>query len=161
MVRIRKGEKLVTRLARMTLPYDYGGGRVGGKIVDPVDGKPWTDCSGCAIYVGENGYGLKFKNRAGSTWSLAEEGEPGMSKYLTFLIKNTAGDEHIIVRARQRPKPWHLGLPRYRYWQCGGSDSPQHGEPSWFTPGLLMGLVWKVRVKQFYIHRKFDKQLGV
>jgi hypothetical protein len=148
----------------MDLPYSYGGGRSGGHIVEPADGHPWTDCSGCALYAGAKGYGLKFKNGGGSTWSLAEEGHPGESRYLTFYIKNNpAGhDEHIIVRGRKRPKPWHLGRPRYRYWECGGSDNPKaNGGPSWFIPGLKMGLSWKSRVEQFYIHRNFDDQLGV
>lgn len=162
--RIRSGEKLVTKLARMNLPYAYGGGRSGGRIVDPVNGRPWTDCSGCATYVAVNGYGIDLKVGAGSTWSLATEGQPGESQYLTFYIKNNpAGhDEHIIVRARKRPKPWHVGQPRFRYWQCGGSDNPKSNSgPSWFIPGLKMGLHWKDRVDQFYIHRQFDKELGV
>lgn len=158
---IRRGEKLVTRLSRMYLPYAYGGGRVNGRIVDPVDGRPWTDCSGCAIYVLIHGYGVKLKDAAGSTWSLANEGEAGKSQYLTLYIKNTPDDEHIIVRARKRPRPWHFGIPRFRYWQCGGSDNPQGGQPTWFIPGLKMGLRWKTRVAQFYIQRNFDAQLGV
>lgn len=160
--RIRKGEKLVTKLAHWFLPYDYGGGRSGGHIVDPVDGESWTDCSGGATYIAIKGYGLRLKNAAGSTWSLAYEGNPGESRYLTFYIKNTSGDEHIICRGRKRPKPWHLGFPRYRYWEIGGTDNPKsNGGPSWFIPGLKMGLGWKSRVEQFYIHRNFDDQLGV
>lgn len=164
MKHLRDGEQLVTELSHMDLGYDYGGGRVGGKIEKPVDGKPWTDCSGCGIYVGERGYGIDFKNDAGSTWSLAEEGDPGESQYLTFYIKNNpAGhDEHIIARARKRPRPWHFGRPRFRYWECGGSDNPKgNGGPSWFIPGLKMGISWKSRVDQFYIHRNFDRQLGI
>lgn len=164
MSHIRKGEKLVSHLSRMNLPYSYGGARVGGHIARPVPGEPWTDCSGCAIYVGEHGYGLEFKNAAGSTWSLADEGEPGESQYLTFYIKNNpeGHDEHIICRARKRPKPWHFGRPRFRYWECGGTDNPDPaGGPHWFIPGLKMGLRWKDRVAQFYIHRQFDRELGV
>jgi hypothetical protein len=79
-----------------------------------------------------------------------------------MYIKNTPGDEHIIIRWRKRPKPWHLGMPRYRYFECGGSDNPHSGDgPSWFIPGLKMGLGWKQRVREFYIHRNFDDQLGV
>jgi hypothetical protein len=162
--RIRAGEELVTNLSHMDLPYSYGGGRVAGRIVPPVDGKPWTDCSGCATYVLVNGYRIVLKNGAGSTWSLAEEGNPGESRYLTLYIKNNVAghDEHVIVRARKRPKPWHFGRPRYRYWECGGSDNPtSDGSPSWFIPGLKMGLTWKSRVEQFYSHRNFDDQLGV
>lgn len=164
LAHVRKGETLVSKLSHWTLPYSYGGGRVNGQIVAPVDGKPWTDCSGCAIYIAVHGYGLKLKNAAGSTWSLAEEGQAGESRYLTFYIKNVVAghDEHIIVRGRKRPRPWHLGRPRYRYWECGGSDNPKsNGGPSWFIPGLHMGLAWKSRVEQFYIHRNFDDQLGV
>jgi hypothetical protein len=162
--RIREGEELVTHLSKMDLPYSYGGGRSGGHIVAPVDGKPWTDCSGGAIYIAVNGYGIELRNEAGSTWSLAEEGHPGESRYLTFYIKNNVAghDEHIIVRARKRPRPWHFGRPRYRYWEIGGSDNPKaDGGPSWFIPGLKMGLTWKSRVAQFYSHRNFDDQLGV
>lgn len=160
MAMIRKGEKIVTRLSKMNLPYSYGGARVAGHITDPIDGLPWTDCSGCASYVLEK-MGIKLKDYAGSTWSLAKEGHRGESQYLTLYIKNTAHDEHIIVRGRKRPKPWHLGFPRFRYWQCGGFDNPQHGEPTWFIPGLTMGLRWKKRVREFYIHRQFDNQLGL
>lgn len=148
----------------MGLKYLLGGARIGGHITDPIPNTFWTDCSGCATYVVVNGYGLKLKNEAGSTWSLADEGEPGESLYLTFYIKNNpeGHDEHIICRGRKRPRPWHLGFPRFRYWECGGSDNPDPaGGPRWFIPGLKMGLHWKVRVQQFYIHRNFDKQLGV
>lgn len=163
MAMIRSCEKLVTKLSRMTLPYDYGGARHGSHISEPIDGKPWTDCSGCGMYVLYK-IGIKLKNYVGSTWSLAEEGHPGESKYLTMYIKNNpAGhDEHVIFRTRKRPKPWHLGFPRYRYWECGGSDNPKsNGGPSWFIPGLKMGLRWKSRIAQFYIVRNFDDQLGV
>lgn len=160
---LRTGEQVVTRLSKMNLPYSYGGGRLGGHVVEPVDGKLWTDCSGCASYVLEK-MGIKLENYAGSTWSLAEEGHAGESKVLTLYIKNNpvGHDEHIIVRGRKRPRPWHLGLPRYRYWECGGSDNPKSsGGPSWFIPGIKMGLRWKSRVNQFYIHRNFDYQLGL
>lgn len=161
---VRRIEKLVTKLSHMDLPYVYGGGRADGKHVSaPVNGKGWTDCSGCAMYVLWK-VGIKLKNYVGSTWSLAEEGHPGESRFLTLYIKNNpAGhDEHIIVRMRKRPKPWHFGRPRYRYWECGGSDNPSSdGSPRWFIPGLKMGLSWKSRVAQFYIHRNFDDQLEV
>lgn len=156
---LRKGEKIVTRLAHMDLPYSYGGGRIGGHITEPRDGQPWTDCSGGALYVLEK-MGIKVHDGAGSTWSLAKEGHLGESQYLTLYIKNTPGDEHVIVRGRKRPKPWHLGFPRFRYWQIGGSDNPKaNNGPSWFIPGLQMGLRWKKRVRDFYIHRNFDSQL--
>lgn len=161
MKAIRIGERTVKRLSRMDLPYIYGGGRSGGHIVEPVDGKAWTDCSGCASYVLEK-MGIKLKNAAGSTWSLVNEGEPGESKVLTLYVKNNPGDEHVIVRGRKKPRPWHFGRPRYRYWQCGGSDNPKSNNgPSYFIPGLQMGLGWKSRVNEFYAHRNFDRELGV
>lgn len=160
--RIRVLEQEGTRLSKLGLSYLWGGARTCGKFMcAPIKGKPWTDCSGCAQYL------LKFieielKNYVGSTFSLAEEGHPGWSDYLTMCIKNTPGDEHIIFRLRKRPKPWHFGRPRFRYFECGGSDNPSSGDgPSWFIPGLKMGLFWKKRVREFYIQRNFDDQLGV
>lgn len=160
--RIHEGEMLCTHLSKLGLSYLWGGARSCGKFMcKPVKGKAWTDCSGCAQYVLEK-IGIKLKDYVGSTFSLAEEGHPGWSDYLTLCIKNTPGDEHIIIRWRKRPKPWHFGRPRFRYFECGGSDNPSAGDgPSWFIPGLKMGLGWKKRVREFYIIRNFDDQLGV
>lgn len=163
MKAIRRGEHQVKRLSRMGLIFSYGGGRVNGHIVEPTPDEKWTDCSGCATYVLVKvlGEGV-LKNEAGSTWSLVEEGEAGESEFLTLYVKNDAGDEHVIVRGRKRPKPWHFGRPRYRWWECGGSDNPDsRGGPSFFIPGLKMGLGWKSRVAEFYAHRNFDKELGI
>lgn len=158
---IRRGEQTVKRLSRMGLYYFYGGGRERGHVVEPVPNTRWTDCSGCACYVLTK-MGIVLKNPAGSTWSLVFEGEAGESDYLTLYVKNDAGDEHVIIRARKRPRPWHFGRPRFRWWECGGSDNPTpRGGPSFFIPGLKMGLGWKARVAEFYEHRNFDKELGV
>jgi hypothetical protein len=157
LTRVRRAETAAKRLMGKRLLYSYGGGRVDGRIIDPPsEGMRWTDCSGFATYLLDVA-GVKLKNEAGSTWSLAEEGEKGVGAYFTLFIKNNPGDEHVIVRGRKKPKPWHFGRPRYRYWQCGGSDNPKADNgPSYFIPGLQMGLTWKSRVDQFYAHRNFD-----
>lgn len=161
MKTIRRGEQTVKRLSKMGLIYWYGGGRVGGHVIEPTPDEKWTDCSGCGCYVLTK-MGIKLKNPAGSTWSLVEEGEQGESDYLTLYVKNDHGDEHVIIRGRKRPKPWHFGRPRFRWWECGGSDNPTpNGGPSFFIPGLKMGLGWKQRVAEFYDHRNFDKELGI
>jgi len=158
--RVRRAETAAKRLQAKHLLYSYGGGRSGGRIADPPsDGERWTDCSGLATFLLDVA-GVNLKNEAGSTWSLAEEGAKGASPYLTLFIKNNPGDEHVIVRLRKRPKPWHRGQPRFRWVECGGTDNPSSGGgPSYFTPGHGMGLTIEQRVKEFGIHRNFDKQL--
>lgn len=159
IARVRRGESRIKHLSKMGLFYFYGGGRLAGRIIEAVRGTKWTDCSGCATDVCDV-MGIKLKNDAGSTWSLAEEGESGTSEYFTLFIKNASGDEHVIMRFRKRPRPWHFGRPRYRWGQCGGTDNPDsRGGPSFFIPGLKMGMNWKDRVAEFPIHRQFDKQL--
>lgn len=160
---VRLIEQEGKRLSKMGLSYLWGGARTCGAFMcAPIKGKPWTDCSGCAQWLLKLA-GIKIKNYVGSTFTLAEEGHPGWSDYLTMCIKNDpASDAHIIFRLRKRPKPWHFGRPRFRYFECGGSDNPSSGDgPSYFTPGLKMGLFWKKRVREFYIQRNFDDQLGV
>lgn len=155
--RIRRGETLTKRLQALGLIYSYGGGRVGGHIVKPERGTKWTDCSGFATYL-LDAMGIKLKNDAGSTWSLAEEGKAGKGKNLTLFIKNgtALGDEHVIVRLRKRPRPWHFGKTKYRWVECGGSDNPTSGGgPAFFTPGKGMGLTPEERQKEFPIHRHF------
>lgn len=157
LTRIRRVEKAAKRLSRLSLIYSYGGGRVGGHIVEPVRGTRWTDCSGFATYLLDVA-GVKLKNDAGSTWSLAEEGQRGVGNFLTLFIKNHPGDEHVIVRLRKRPRPWHFGKTKYRWVQCGGTDNPSAGGgPAFFTPGRGMGLTPEQRVKEFDIHRHFPE----
>lgn len=105
LTRLRRGETLTKRLMRMNLIYSYGGGRVGGHITTPVAGQKWTDCSGFATYL-LDAMGIKLRNDAGSTWSLAEEGEAGVGEFFTLFIKNgtALGDEHVICRMRKRPR---------------------------------------------------------
>lgn len=159
LARIRRGETLTKRLQGMNLIYSYGGGRVGGHITTPQAGQKWTDCSGFATYL-LDAMGVKLKNDAGSTWSLAEEGVAGVGEFCTLFIKNASapGDEHVIVRLRKRPRPWHLGKTKYRWVECGGSDNPTPGGgPAFFTPGRGMGLTPEQRIKEFPIHRKFPE----
>lgn len=157
MTRVRRMEEMAKHLSTLGLYYSYGGGREDGRIVDPVKGKPWTDCSGGATYLLDIG-GVKLRNGAGSTWSLAQEGSEGVGANFTLFIKNDPGDEHVICRFRLRPKPWHSGEPRHRWWEVGGTDNrhPQGG-PSFFTPGAGMGLTIAQRVAEFPIHRHFPE----
>jgi hypothetical protein len=100
--------------------------------------------------------GIKLRNDAGSTWSLAEEGEAGVGEFFTLFIKNAPGDEHVICRLRQRPRPWHFGKTKFRWVECGGTDNPSSGGgPSFFTPGKGMGMAPEERIKEFNIHRRF------
>lgn len=156
--RIRRVEKAVSRLQRMRLIYVWGGARGSNAMVPPTSaGQGWSDCSGFAQYLCAVA-GIELKNPVGSTWSLAEEGLIGKNDIFTLLIKNPPHDEHVIVRLRKRPRPWHLGKTKYRWAECGGSDNPSAGGgPSWFTPGRGMGMSPEQRVKEFNIHRHFPE----
>jgi hypothetical protein len=147
--KIRRIEKAISRLAKMRLIYKYGGGRGSTHMLNPAGpGLGWSDCSGLAQYLCEVG-DIHLKNFVGSTWSLAEEGEAGKSDLFTLFIKNNPGDEHVIIRVRKRPRPWHRGETRYRWAECGGTDNPTSGGgPTWFRPT-------PDRIKEFPIHRKF------
>lgn len=155
--KIRRVEKAVSRLQRMHLIYVYGGARGSNAMVPPHgNGQGWSDCSGLAQYLCAVA-DIKLRDPVGSTWSLAEEGEKGVSGNLTLFIKNNPGDEHVIVRLRRRPRPWHFGKTKYRWAECGGTDNPQSGGgPSWFTPGRGMGMTPEQRIEEFYIRRRFD-----
>lgn len=155
LTRIRRVETAAKRLQAMRLIYSYGGGRVGGHITQAEAGRPWTDCSGFATHLLDVA-GVRLKNDAGSTWSLATEGEKGTGEFFTLFIKNNPGDEHVICRLRKRPRPWHFGKTKYRWVQCGGTDNPSAGGgPSFFTPGKGMGMTPEERIREFDIHRKF------
>jgi hypothetical protein len=155
--RVRRMEVRAKHLTTLGLFYDYGGGRVDGHIATPVRNEKWTDCSGGATDLLDVG-GIKLRNDAGSTWSLAQEGEEGEGEYFTLFIKNAPGDEHVICRFRERPKPWHRGEPRHRWWETGGTDNrSSRGGPSFFTPGAGMGLTIAERVAEFPIHRHFPE----
>lgn len=155
--RVRRMEKAASRLQRMRLIYVWGGGRGTGAMSAPTTtGQGWSDCSGFAQYLCAVA-GIELKNPVGSTWSLADEGQPGVSTVFTLFIKNPPGDEHVICRMRKRPRPWHFGKTKYRWVQCGGSDNPSSGGgPSWFTPGKGMGLTPEQRIKEFPIRRHFE-----
>lgn len=160
-VRIRRLEEAVGRLARMRLIYLWGGARGSGAMIPPTHkGQGWSDCSGFVQYILAVA-GIKLSNPVGSTWSLAEEGSHGEGDLLTLFIKNPPGDEHVIVRHRKRPRPWHFGKTRYRWSQCGGSDNPQPGGgPSWFIPGFTLGWRPENRIREFPIKRNFDKEMS-
>lgn len=159
LTRLRRGETLTKRLMGERLIYSYGGGRVGGHITQPVAGQKWTDCSGFATYL-LDAMGVKLKNDAGSTWSLAEEGEAGVGEFFTLFIKNASalGDEHVICRMRKRPRPWHFGKTKFRWVECGGTDNTTPGGgPCFFTPGVGMGLTPEQRTAEFPIRRHFPE----
>lgn len=160
-VRIRRLEKAVSRLMRMRLSYVWGGARGHTAMVPPtVRGQGWSDCSGFVQYVLAVA-GIQLDNPVGSTWSLATEGSEGTGHLLTLFIKNPPGDEHVIIRHRKRPRPWHFGKTRYRWSECGGSDNPlPSGGPTWFTPGTKMGMKPADRIHEFPIKRNFDRELS-
>lgn len=148
--RIRRMEKAVSRFKAMRLLYNYGGGRVGGRMLAPQrKGEAWSDCSGLSQLLLAVG-GVPLREPAGSTWSLAEEGRAGEGKNFTLFIKNAPGDEHVINRHRRRLH-WVPGLPKYRWSECGGSDNPQAGGgPAWFRPS-------EARIAEFPIRRHFPE----
>lgn len=149
--RIRRVEKAVSRASRMNLIYRLGGGRAGGGTFFPrTSGEAWGDCSAwacllCAIA------GLKLDNPDGWTGTLQDEGKAGKSEYLTLFIKEPMNvDGHVIIRLRKRPRPWHFGIPVYRWTECGGRDNPKSGGgPTWFRPT-------KSRIEEFPIQRHFE-----
>lgn len=149
----RRIETAITSLMRMGLVYNLGGARFNGRITAPQhNGEAWTDCSGCGLYVKQVA-NIPSANGAGNTVSMAEEGKEGYSDYLTFFIKNPPGEvdnEHVIIRLRKRPRPWHRGVPKYRWAECGGSDNPKSGGgPTWFKPTAE-------RIAEFPIRRCFE-----
>lgn len=140
---------MVSKLSRRRLFYGWGGARQGGIVVGPKRaGEAWTDCSGLALYLARVA-GIPLENGAGSTWSMASEGEAGTSPYMTWFIKNTTvEDAHVIIRLRKRPRWWRRS-PAYRWAECGGYDNPSPGGgPSWFEPT-------EARIAEFPIHRHF------
>lgn len=151
--RMRRVEKAVKRLQAMDLIYDLGGSRGGSThngIENPTgDGLPWTDCSGFALYVMSIA-GVKATDPSGWTGTLVDEGKEGDSPYLTLFLKepfNTEG--HVIIRLRRRPRPWHKGVPKFRWAECGGSDNPHvNGGPTFFRPTTE-------RIAEFPFHRNF------
>lgn len=156
--KIRRVEKAITNLQKMGLLYLWGGARLNGHMTPPTtNGQGWTDCSGFVEYLLAV---ANISNHAGSTFSLATEGQEGRGEIFTLFIKNEpVHDAHVIIRLRKRPRPWHFGKTRYRWAECGGSDNPRPGGgPSWFTPGAKQGRRPEDRIAEFPIHRNFDKQ---
>lgn len=159
MVKQRRMEHAVGRLQAKDLIYDLGGARFAGRITSPIgDGTAWTDCSGFAVFliqVGGFPTGHLFPDGVLWTGSIADNLPKGVSDYLTFFLKEPHETEgHVIIRLRQRPKPFHKGVPHYRWAECGGSDNPHPGGgPTWLTPGRAMGLSIAERVGEFDYHR--------
>lgn len=162
MVRVRRIETTAKRLERMGLSYARGGARYyvsngHDRITAPAHKhEAWTDCSGGTIYLAQVADVHLPAGMEMDTFGLAGIGVEGESDYWTMFIKNTPGDEHVINRFRERPRPWHRGIPHYRWWEVGGSDNPHlAGGPSYFIPGKLMGMSIEERVAEFPIHRCF------
>jgi hypothetical protein len=156
--RLRRGEKFISHVAAMNLFYKWGGGRRWNPtrtILSPEGG----DCSWGALEV-LKAMGVGVSDRAGSTWSLAEEGAEGKGENFTLFIKNPVGDEHVIMRLRRRHTLGGL-LPKHRWAEVGGSDNPKSkGGMAWFIPGKSMGMTVKQRVAEFPIHRHFPELEG-
>jgi hypothetical protein len=157
--RFRRTEKFISRVARLNRPYKLGGGR----RWDPprtVLSEEGGDCSWWAMELAAK-LGIKLKNPAGSTLSLAEEGSEGIGDLFTLFIKNPPGEvdnEHVIVRMRRRPlRSKVLTAVRdalvgsHRWTECGGNDNPKPlGGPTWFRPTVS-------RVAEFPIRRHFPE----
>lgn len=171
LVMQRRGETAITRAARHDNQYDLGGGRI--FIPGHVDGRPqtvtsisnptpdgmlWTDCSGGAFWVAL-AMGLPVHDIFGDgpiwTGTFADLLKPGESDFITFFIKESHLTEgHVIMRLRERPKPWHSGTPRYRFAEVGGSDNEKNGGMCWLRhPGKKMGLTVHERLSEFDEHR--------
>jgi hypothetical protein len=153
--RIRRVEKAVGRLSRLSLIYKLGGARDYNPehILEPSGaGVGWSDCSGFAAYLCAVA-GLRLKHPAGWTGTLVEEGKQGTSPYLTLYIKDPYDTEgHVIVRLRHHPR-WRRALgmaAKWRWAECGGRDNPKSGGgPTWFRPT-------DERVAEFPYQRHFE-----
>lgn len=160
LVMQRRGEHLITHLGHLDLIYLLGGARFGDRISGPLGPRSaWSDCSGGAFFVGA-AMGLPmvkiFEGHPIWTGSFVDLLQPGESDYLTFYLKEPYETEgHVIMRLRERPKPWHRGIPRYRFAEQGGSDNPAPGGGMhWLKhPGQGMGLTVHQRLAEFDHHR--------
>ena len=149
---IRRGEREITRLKRLRLPYKLGGGRWWNGLRSGTTANGPGDCSWLAMHICDV-LGIHLKDPAGNTVSLAQEGEEGTSPYFTLFIKNPPGEvenEHIILRFRRRRRLFGL-LPKFKWAECGGSDNPTaSGGPAWFRPT-------EERMAEFPIQRHFPE----
>lgn len=145
------------------MAYLWGGGHV-----TPADAGP-GDCSWLAS---RNVQHFDPSIPTGTTYTLAAAGEPGQGVKLTLKIKNIAGrpdESHVIEEWEMDDdlvKKYHLekwvikkGAPgtSILYSECGGSDNPTSGNgPSFFIPGLEMGMSVDSRVAEFpeHVHAK-------
>ncbi len=143
------------------MAYLWGGGHV-----TPADAGP-GDCSWLAS---RNIQHFDPSIPTGTTYTLALAGLEGLGVQLTLMIKNIAGrpdESHVIERWRM-PKSLieHYDLSKWvveweadrafavLYSECGGSDNPTPGNgPSFFIPGLEMGMSIESRVAEFSEHR--------
>lgn len=158
LVKVRRGETVAKSLERMGLAYGWGGARYYGanghdRITSPQhNGEVWTDCSGGSIYLCQVMDLHLPPGMEMNTIGMMNAGIEGLSDYFTMFIK----DDHMINRFRLRPKPWHAGIPHYRWWEVGGSDNPHPaGGASFFIPGKLMGLTIDQRLAEFPVRRCF------
>jgi hypothetical protein len=142
------------------MAYLWGGGHV-----TPADSGP-GDCSWLASREIQH---FDPSIPTGTTYTLAVAGVEGFGVELTLMIKNIDGrpdESHVIERWRM---PQAL-VDKYKlgkwvidheadgtcvlYSECGGSDNPTAGNgPSFFIPGLEMGLTVESRLAEFDEHR--------
>lgn len=148
MVRLRRGEHLVSHLEALDLSYLLGGARSSGTHISGPLGKndAWTDCSGFELYD-RRAMGLMPRYPVGWTGTIATEGHEGSSPYYMVLLKEPEETEgHTIQRRRHKPR---VGPEVWRWTECGGSDNPHPaGGPTWFEPTAE-------RIAEFPIHRYF------
>jgi hypothetical protein len=137
------------------MAYVFGGGHM-----TPADGGP-GDCSWLASWLWQH---FEPALPTGTTFTLAEAGVEGFGRIFSLMIKNIAGEpdeSHVIERweftiaeAAELKIEQHRCDDGFFYTECGGSDNPTAGNgPTFFTPGLGMGLTLEARLAEFSIHR--------
>jgi len=148
------------------MAYAWGGGHV-----TPADEGP-GDCSWLAS---RNVQHFDPSIPTGTTYTLAEAGEPGFGSQLTLMIKNIPGradESHVIelweltheLIAGLKLQKWVIGTEvlghaarpgnAFLVSECGGSDNPTSGNgPSFVIPGQGMGLTVEQRLAEFTVHR--------
>lgn len=152
MVRIRRGETMMSRLEALELGYLLGGARGNGRHITAPHhkGEAWSDCSGCTLFE-MLVMGLQPRSPIGWTGTLAREGSEGLSEFFTIFLKEPEQTEgHVIMRFRHHPG-WRgrEGAAEWRWAECGGRDNPHAGGgPTWFKPT-------DERVAEFPIRRHF------
>lgn len=148
------------------MPYVFGGDHVTPAGTGPGD---------CSWLASRNRQHWEPTSPTGTTFTLAEEGQPGPGAEITLMIKNIPGqadESHVIElwfidpalvkqhRLQQwvlEPKDIPVAVPAgvlALVSECGGSDNPTPGNgPSFVIPGKEMGMSVQSRLAEFSIHR--------